>query len=75
MAVIKIDFESTVKSGKKKSVMSDSIRVHLTDPSLAETLFAEWMELSTAIRGDSGIFHPLRVRGTCVFKKASVVNG
>jgi len=71
MAVVKVEFEATIK-GKKKSVMTDSLRIHVVDPGKAKEIFLDWTNRSFAIRGDSGVFHSTH-EGTCKYKKHTVV--
>lgn len=65
--IARIRFEGIVKDGKKKSVLPDHVDLHVPpgDSKYPETIFRGWIEDPRAlgIRGDSGVFHPLRHYG------------
>lgn len=75
--IAKIKFEGVVNDGKKKSVLPDSLKIHIQPggKKTAKEIFARWMEKSNGIRGDSGVFHPLGGFGTIEIKGVEEVDG
>ena len=70
--IARVHFESTVKCGKKKSTTEDYVDIHVADTGQAKEMFLAWTNISTAIKGANGVFHPLGIDGSVKIKKVGV---
>ena len=60
--IARVKFEGVVKSGEKKYILPDFVDIHSPNQREALEMFKFWTGKG-AIRGASGIFHPLGVDG------------
>jgi hypothetical protein len=61
--IARVNFKGIVMRGPKKLVMRDHVDIHLASLKSAEAMFKMWMARADGIRGDSGVFHPLKTYG------------
>lgn len=72
--IIRITFEGIVKSGKKRSILPDHLDIHAASIDGVKEMFLGWVVGAKAIRGDSGIFHPVENGGEIKIKSVKEHN-
>lgn len=75
--IARIKFEGTVKDGKKKSTLPDYVDIHVPPEGLntAKEIFLNWVEIGAGIKGESGVFHPLRGNGKIKIESVTEIDG
>lgn len=68
--IAQVTFTATIKSGKKKSVQTDTIHIHSVELDDAKSTFQEWIT-DPKVVGIRGIkmFHPLSANGSIKLSK------
>lgn len=61
--IVRIKFEGIIFAGKKKQVLADFVDIHSASPTSAKVVFLNWVDMGAGVKGNSGVFHPLKGDG------------